>query len=442
MKRKGYYRCLSLPLMTLAFLTAVSAGCKKAAPPEAEKVPPAPVKWEGSRQLFLEEWTELVGTTAPLPDHAARVTSPVEGRVLSVLSGAAGKPVAEGQFVDAGSVLVRVEDTVLRAQRDKAETAKKLLRSDKEIADLAVKQAGVDVKRLTELQRQQTSSAGERVRLVSPVELEKATLAEETARAHVRAVDLKLEAADEDVKAMDRQLQLYTLTAPRKGRLGRFQVVVGQTLPIGAAVADVVDIEDEIDVLCFVPAADVRKLQLGQPAKIGAIEKGPAAETGADPDGSLVFIADQAEVETGNFAVKVRFPNRDLKLRANSVVRLRVMTKPGKACWTLPEGAIMEDQDPPGVVVVEDIEVKTNADGKEEQVGKARRLRAVIGTRSRVLHQVEILRLEDPEKKWQGSLETAQFVVEKGQGVQTGDAVRLEEEEAEEEPPQKPGEKP
>ena len=48
-------------------------------------MPPAPVKWEGPRQLFLEEWTELVGTTEPLPDHAARVTAPVEGRVSAVL---------------------------------------------------------------------------------------------------------------------------------------------------------------------------------------------------------------------------------------------------------------------------------------------------------------------------------------------------------------------
>src|SRR4051812_49309495 len=59
-------------------------GCRAPAAPE-EKVPPAPVKWEAARQLVLEEWTELVGTTQPLPDHAARVTAPVEGRVLSVL---------------------------------------------------------------------------------------------------------------------------------------------------------------------------------------------------------------------------------------------------------------------------------------------------------------------------------------------------------------------
>jgi hypothetical protein len=92
----------------------------------------------------------------------------------------------------------------------------------------------------------------------------------------------------------------------------------------------------------------------------------------------------------------------------------------------------MEDQYPPGIVVVEDVAVTKNPEGKDEQVGKARRLRAVIGRRDRVLHYVEILRLEDDEKKWHGDLEHALIVIAKGQGLQTGDIVKLEEEDDEE----------
>src|SRR5947208_2189400 len=96
----------------LLLLAGLPLGCGSTAPPAEEKVPPAPVKWEAARQLFLEEWTELVGTTQPLPDHAARVTAPVEGRVVSVLDGAAGKPVVEGQPVKQGDVLVQLDATV------------------------------------------------------------------------------------------------------------------------------------------------------------------------------------------------------------------------------------------------------------------------------------------------------------------------------------------
>src|SRR5207248_5620925 len=59
----------------------------------------APVKWMAARQFFLEEWTEVVGTTQPLPGRSARVTARVEGRVVSVLDGASGKPAVEGQSV-------------------------------------------------------------------------------------------------------------------------------------------------------------------------------------------------------------------------------------------------------------------------------------------------------------------------------------------------------
>jgi RND family efflux transporter MFP subunit len=438
----AFFRRQPLCLVGLMLLAAVPLGCNRAAAVAEEKAPPAPVKWEGPRQLFLEEWTELVGSSEPLPEHAARVTAPVEGRVLSVLGGAAGKPVAEGQLVRSGDVLVRLDDTLVRNQKEKAESAIKVLLAEKEATEYAIKDAALEVRRLHELKREQDAQRGTGgVGLISPVVIEKAELALEAARARGRAEDQKLQAAREEVAALDRQLALYTLTAPRSGRLGRLQVVAGQTLSVGTAVADVVDIDDAIDVLCFVPAADARKLQVGQPAHVGAVEKDGAVSAGADPEGKVAYIADQAESETGHFAVKVRFPNRDLKLRANSVVRLRVLTRPGKACWAIPEAALVEDQDPPGVVVVEDVATKKNADGKDEEVGTARRLRAVIGVRDRVLRQVEILRLEDPEKKWKGDLESALIVVEKGQGLQTGDAVRLEVEE-DEAAPAKPEEKP
>jgi RND family efflux transporter MFP subunit len=415
-------------------LAGLLAGCRhNAEPPAEEKVPPAPVKWEGIRQLVLEEWTELVGTTEPLPDHAARVTAPVEGRVLSVLQGAAGKPVAEGQQVQAGDVLVKLDDTILRVNRDKAVSAKKIVRAEKEAAEFAVQQADLEVKRLNDLRRPQDSRAPATVQLVAPIELEKANIALQAARATARADDAKLAGADEEIASIDRQLKLYTLTAPRKGRLGRLQVVIGQTLTPGTPVADVIDVENEISVLCFVPQSDARKLQVGQPARVGGVAQ---AAGDAGPEGKVEFIADQAEVESGLVAVKVRFPNQELKLRANSITRLRVLTRPDKVCWAIPEAALMEDSDPPTAVIVDDKEEKPLPNGKTEETGKARRLNAIIGLRDRVKRLVEIVRLEDPEKKWHGELESVVIVTEKGQGLQTGDAVKLEAEEDEE--PAKP----
>src|SRR5262249_22366552 len=126
----------------------------------------------------------------------------------------------------------------------------------------------------------------------------------------------------------------------------------------------------------------------------------------------------------------VRFSNKEARLRANTVQRIRILTKPGKECLSVPESAVQEDEEQPTVVIVTDVKTTKNAEGKEETTGEARRLQAVLGVRDRNLHSVEILRLEDPEKdptkKWNRDVKDALFVVEGAHGLQTGDAVKLE----------------
>src|SRR5262249_56404921 len=99
-------------LCTILAATALClSGCGRTTPPE-ESAAPAPVKWMEARQFFIEEWTDLLGTSQPLPEHAARVTAAVEGRVLSVLRSADGKPVLEGQWVKKGDVIVQLDDRI------------------------------------------------------------------------------------------------------------------------------------------------------------------------------------------------------------------------------------------------------------------------------------------------------------------------------------------
>ena len=111
------------------------------------------------------------------------------------------------------------------------------------------------------------------------------------------------------MEALDEHLQQHTLTAPIDGRLGRLLVVIGQTLPAGTLVADVINVDQKIDVLCFVPPHVAKRLKKGQPARIGAVED---PQPTVNPEGIVEFIAEQAEVDTGNFAVKLRFPNNEL----------------------------------------------------------------------------------------------------------------------------------
>jgi RND family efflux transporter MFP subunit len=409
-------------------LLCFSLGCGRTTPPESEKAPPATVKWEGPVHGALEEWTELIGTTTPVTDRVARVTAPVEGRVQAIFSDAGSQPIIEGQRVEKGTVLVQLDPTVVQSALAKAEATQQVLKEEHRQTQFAIDLAAAEIDRLRELQLADAKSASGTRSLVSPADKLKADVALKEAQSKQAAAAERLKAGAKEQDSFRATLKLHTLTAPIAGRVGRLLVVRGQTLSVGTPVADVVDLDEQIDMLCFVPPSLVGRLKLGQQARSGGFDTGPAATVEAE--GEIVFIAEQAESETGNFAVKVRFSNKDVHLRANRVMRIRVLTTPGKECLNIRESAVQEDDEQPTVVIVTEVKTGTNADGKEETTGIARRMKVVLGMRDRTLHQIEIVRLEDPEKdptkRWTGEVKDALFVVEGGQGLQTGDTVKLE----------------
>jgi RND family efflux transporter MFP subunit len=408
----------------------LSLGCGRTTTPE-EKPPPAPVKWMEARQLFVEEWTDMVGTTQPLPDRSAHVSAGVEGHVVSLLQDADGKALVEGQRVKRGEVLARLDDSVARANRDKVAADIEELKQQVKQAELTIKIDDIEVRRL-----EAATKLGMNGGISVPVtDLEKAKVVAEESRSKVKSAELKLLAGQKQLDALDEQLKLYTVKTPIDGRLGRMMIARGQTLAVGAAVVEIIDIDEQIDLLCFVPPVAVRKLKLGQAVRVGGVDD-PEGKKSTGPEGRIYFINDQAEVDTGNFAVKVRFPNTQLGLRGNVTLRVRALTTPGRAALTLPESALIEDQDPPAVIVVNDYKVKEEEGKPPVETGTARKLVAKIGVRDRVNKVVEILGVNDPEEKdrWKGDLETAKFVFQRGQGLRNGDEIRLEAEEDEEPP--------
>jgi RND family efflux transporter MFP subunit len=439
-------------ILALLVLAGLPLGCKRPAAPPEEKPPPANVKWAKASQSALDEYTELVGTTVPLPDRLARVAAPVEGRVASVFPGldpmssaattclgcANDHPLgmlasllsvqsrsaaAEGQFVDKGTVLVALDDTIPRSNLARLEATQEGLREELLQSQYAVDLALAECERLSKL------SDG----LKSPVDVQKAEIALKDARSKLNGSRAKLQAGFKETEALRDQLRLYKLCAPIPGRVGRLQVALGQALSVGTPVTELVDLDDQIDVLCFVPPSVVRRLKVGQTAQSGSIDQDLGGEGEVAAAGEIAYIADQAEPETGNIAVKVRLDNKMLHLRANRVLHVTILTRPydpDSEMLTLPVSAIMEDEEPPTVVIVEDEKMETNAEGKEETRGTARRLQVKLGVRDSRKKQVQILALvdteKDPEKKWKGTLKDALFIVEGGQGVQTGDGLKLD----------------
>ncbi len=407
-------------------LLSLCAGCNHGAAPAPveEEHPTAPVVAVAPQILAISERTRLIGTTIPLPQQAARVTALIEGRVVSVLGDGQGKPLAEGQRVEQGQVIAQLDDRVAQANLVKTEA---LLDEAAELtkqADLAEKLALLDVDRLEKLRP--TNMPDTALPLVSRIELEKARAAVQDAQSKQKAAAAKQRALRAEAQALTVQADYLKLRAPITGTLGALQISVGQTLSAGALVAEIVNLDD-IDVLAYAPQHVASRVALGQPAAI------VSADDKTSSSGQVVFLAPQAQPETGNVAVKLRFANGQSRLRANLVVNVDVLTQPEKKRLTIPDAALQEDQEPPIVVVAVEVETKKNAEGKEEKLAKARRVQATLGVRDRSKHLVEIVRLFDPETKKTVDPDDVLYLIEGGYGLHSGDDLKLEEPHGDEE---------
>jgi multidrug efflux pump subunit AcrA (membrane-fusion protein) len=316
--------------------------------------------------------------------------------------------------------LVRLDSRIAQANLEEAVAVEKQAAADVAQAESGVKLARMKAENLESLHRDRLPIAQSNDRgidLVSAAAVREARLTLENAEAQRRAADAKRASADAHVRALRNQLQLYTLRAPISGRLGIMQAVPGQSLVMGATVAEMVDLS-EIDVLCFVPPSQIEHLAVNQPARLLNGDASPI-------DGKLVFISAQADAQTGSIPIKVRFANSASSKRANLLVHIEIEASPTKERLMLPETALMEDLEPPQVVLIDEIETKI-IEGKEETLGKARRLQATIGIRDRAQHKVELLRLEDPKKKKPiPALIDATFVIEGANGLEDGDEVKV-----------------
>ncbi|HVS38056.1 MAG TPA: efflux RND transporter periplasmic adaptor subunit, partial [Gemmataceae bacterium] len=380
----------------------------------------APVAWSGPPNVAPEEWVELAGSTQPLPGAVARVAAPIDGRIDGLLQFAARDwqfvNLREGDEVKANAPIARLDDRIALLNLEKAEAALGSARS-------ALNLANAQLASQQELQKKSPA-------LVPDIQIKTAQAAAEDAQA-------KQTAAEKDVATLKAQLGFCTLRAPIHGRLGRVMATIGQPVTAGAEVAEIINIEDEIDVLCFVSQHDAASLQVGQPADLGGFDPWPGEIRTDEQDGSVVYVSDKAEPESGCFVVKVRFHNSSPHphLRGDIVQRVRVQTRTseqaadllGEKGVVLQEQWLIEDHDPPSVVIVEDIKIGKDDEGKPQETGTAKRLSATVVVRDRLHKLVGVTALMDEDRKaYPGPLDKLKFVTKGAQGLETGDPVRLQ----------------
>ena len=228
-------------------------------------------------------------TPEPLPGQVVYGNGHIEGTEVRVSAETAGQVVEstliEGRQVAKGDLLVRLDDTDLRLERDSIEAEIAALSAEREQAasELEVwrhhlRTAERDLARYRELRDRST---------VAPQRVEQAEDAFQEARGRVAALESQEVAIEKRVAATkarrdlaDNRIAKTRILAPIGGTVLVEAVESGEYLQAGQTVAVLVDLS-RVELKVYIPEDDVGRVILGDPARI-RVDAFPERHFGAE----------------------------------------------------------------------------------------------------------------------------------------------------------------
>ena len=311
----------AVPLLLTLLLTGlpVLAGCTSASTaetaavlPEGATIPSVRVRAEAVSLQPLDAgpgWTGLVQF-----QRKVRLSPEVPGRVVH-------RAVDRGDTVGEGDVLLRLDDTRIALEADRARVA---VESAEHQATFAA----------AELAR--AESLGD---ALSPQALDQARHGEEMARAGLAQARIVEQTAA-------RALADTRVRAPFGGVIADRYADVGDTVAPGVPLFILVSV-DPILVRVGVSAAEGARLEPGATARIVLPDLG-----GAEGSGELLTVGQVPDPMTGTYAADFRLPNPDRRLREGMVAHVHPEI-PDVAVLQVPRQALVEHDGGPAVFVID-----------------------------------------------------------------------------------------
>ncbi|MBB5575970.1 HlyD family secretion protein [Rhizobium paranaense] len=241
-------------------------------------------------------WSSVAGQQ--LPQNITMSNGRIEAQQILISAKFAGRLaevlVDEGQIVDAGSPIARIDTADLEAELVGAKAqVRKSERSEIEAtAAIAQRESELLLAR-QELERAQAmSNTGSGT--VQQLDLRRSQLnvAEASARAAQASQDeaqAATDAARAEVARIQSLLQDAVLKAPRRGRVEYKLAQAGEVVAAGAPVATILDLSD-VSMTIFLPARAVGRLAIGDEARI-ILDPAPQYVVPA----SISFVASEAQ---------------------------------------------------------------------------------------------------------------------------------------------------
>lgn len=212
----------------------------------------------------------------PLPQQVLYGNGHVEGTDIRVASEVAGRVVEntiiEGQTVQRGDLLLRLDDSELKLQLARAEAEEASLRNQREASEANLrlwrhhrKVAETNLDRYRQLEESGT---------VTPQRLEEAENTAKEAAGRVAALEAQIASLEAKITAAQRERDLVALkiekarvVAPISATVLVKAAEVGEFLQPGSPVAVLVDLS-RITLKIYVPEAEIGKVKLGAAARV------------------------------------------------------------------------------------------------------------------------------------------------------------------------------
>ena len=228
------------------------------------------------------------------PAGAARLSTPTANIVMAV-------PVKEGERVEAGTVVVKLDDRAALAQVEKARHA-------------------------VEFAEQNMARQG------------KLKAIEGTSEKALQEAAQQFAAAKADLAVAQSQLAQVQLASPIPGVIARINVQPGQTVEPGTVVAEIID-PARLVATVHVPVAEAVHVKPGQPAELL-----PGQSGNITAEGAVVYVSPQADDKTATVLVRVSVPP-EAGLRAGQFVHARIVTEERTGRLAVPREAVYTDHD-------------------------------------------------------------------------------------------------
>ncbi|MFP4351323.1 MAG: efflux RND transporter periplasmic adaptor subunit [Puniceicoccaceae bacterium] len=289
-------------LFPLAALSLVLAGCfGPDTREEGDGGPPVlPVIVEEARSEHIVQTVDLVGTL--LANESVTISPEIAGTIASI-------HFEEGDRVEKGDVLLRLDDSKLRARLREAQAA----------FELAESNLGRS-RRLLERE------------LISPSE-------------HDQRVG-EFAVAEATLNGRQEELRDATLEAPFAGVMGERRVSPGGYIEVGEAVSTLVDVTP-VRASFEVPERHFRKLSAGR-----TIELEVPAHPGRTFAGEVYFVSPVIAPSSRTVLVKASVPNDEMLLKPGMFGTLALSLEVRDESVVVPESAVFQRGESPHVYVV------------------------------------------------------------------------------------------